>query len=766
MNDWPLLDPLTSREIEILRLLAERRTNREIAESLYLSLETIKWYNKQIYSKLGVSSRTEAVETAIKLGLLDAQGELDQNEQITPKHNLPAQFAPFIGRNREVAELRQLLAQNRLVTLTGPGGTGKTRLALRLAELLLNEYQDGVFFINLLTASNADQVPKAIAQELGLFERPNQPLDQILTRFLTRKKMLLLLDNFEHVQEAALPVSNLLLAAPDLTILATSREPLHLTGEQEYLVPPMTLPDHLDGLSPTDLMAYEAVTLFVHRARSHSFNFELTEENAPIVARICLRLDGLPLAIELAAPLIKMLSLKQILERLESRLGLLVSGPRDLPDRQRTLRSTIDWSYQMLTAEEQRLFARLAVFTGGCSLDAIETVGGANLSGDPFDYLSSLLHKNLIFQKAGPGGNPRFTMLETIQEFAAEQLTANSEENEIKDRHLAYFLSLVEGMEEGYLGHDQQRLLEQTAVEMGNIRKAFYWGIQSAQYDAAARLISAADYYFRYKDGLVEAYQWVQQFLPHIDDITLAARARFLLTAGRLAWYTNDFGNNEIFILQARVLAQEIGDQRLLAGTFIEPIFDPQNPQESAVRDVERGLKIFRELDFKPGIAHGLSILGEIYRIGGNVQRAQEYYEEGLQLAEETGELNRQDMLRANLGFIAYQKGEYERCRDIFRTIVKYRSQFRIWQWTITSLVGLAAPISHLGDPQKATRLLGAQAALMDDYGLIHQPTDQTFVAQVMADVKAQLGEESFTAAWFQGQEMSLQEAVAYALSD
>ena len=351
----------------------------------------------------------------------------------------------------------------RLVTLTGPGGVGKTRLALHAAVELLDDFADGIFVVNLAPITNADLVASVIAQTLEIREAAGSPLLDQLKDFLHDKQILLLLDNFEQIVVAATMVADLLATCPRLTILVTSRETLHLRGEKELLVPPLALPD-LKRLPPLAALAqYAAVELFVARARDVQHDFALTNESASAVAEICYRLDGLPLAIELAAARIKLFPPQALLGQLGDRLKLLTGGARDLPARQQTLRSTIDWSYHLLDVSEQTLFQRLGVFVGGCSLEAVAAVCSTTQSvpGEPaidaLDGLTALIDKSLLRQEAGADGAPRFTMLETIREYALELLVASGEEAALRQRHAQYYLALVERAEP--LLHGAQQLI-------------------------------------------------------------------------------------------------------------------------------------------------------------------------------------------------------------------------------------------------------------------------------------------------------------------
>jgi len=366
-------------------------------------------------------------------------------------NNLPMQPTLLVGREREVEDVRgRLLAPEvRLLTLTGPGGTGKSRLALQSAADLIEEFEDGVFFVALATLTDHTLVTSSVAQVLGVRESGDQPLLEGIKDYLQDKRLLLVLDNFEQVLEAAPQAGEILSAAPRLKVLATSRIPLGIYGEREYAVPPLAIPDPKRLPTLEVLSQYEAVRLFIERAEATKAGFEITSENAPAVAEICARLDGLPLAIELAAARIKLLPPSSILARLTNRLKLLTGGARDLPERQRTLRGAIEWSHTLLDEGEKTLFARMAIFSGGRTLEAIEAVCDAqgDLPMDAFDGVSSLVDKSLLRQEEGPEGEPRFMMLETIHEYAREKLRESGEAEEIGHAHARHFLGLAEEAE-------------------------------------------------------------------------------------------------------------------------------------------------------------------------------------------------------------------------------------------------------------------------------------------------------------------------------
>ena len=759
----PLAQPLTGRELEVMTHIGDGLTNREIAEQMTVAMSTIKWYVRQIYNKLGVDNRSDAIVRARDLGLLT-----DPDEANWQHVRLPAQFTSFVGRQREIEDVQELLNTARIVTLTGPGGSGKTRLAVQVARESAGHYRDGVYFVSLAAISDPSLVPNAIAQVLGVVEQPNVPLVDSLNRYLGGKQLLLLLDNYEHLLDSASLVSDLLTSSHRLTILVTSREALRLSGEHEYLVPPLAVPDISASSSAADIADYESVALFVQRAETLSNHFTLTDANAIAVSNICGRLDGLPLAIELAAARIKFFNPEQLLQRLDDRLGLLTGGPRDLPARQQTLRDTIDWSYNLLNDDEQKLFARLGVFTGGRSLEAVKAICGAGLSVDSMDGLESLFNKSFLNRKESPSGELRFTILETIQEFAKEQLSLMGEEEIIRNRHLDYFRTLAEEMEPGYRRKNQLFLLERTKEEWGNLRAAFEWAMQSGNAEAAARLISSIDYYLLYKGNLVEGYRLFKRVMGEIDKIPKDHQVRFLLGAKRLAWVGETQEQVMLFGHQALALARELGDRHNEAWLLADMSNSLELPEEyeTAVEMGERALAMFRELDDKPGMALALNSLGEVERLSGHFERAKLAYEETLSVCRETGEIYRESMNLANLAFVAYEEGDYERGRDLAMSILKERMEIGWVEWALIGLMVLTGPLGKLGQPEKAVRLLAVSTTMSADIGIFYQPGDQPEVVKYIAYARDQLDEATYEAAWAEGQAMSLKQAISYALGE
>src|ERR671912_238861 len=455
-------------------------------------------------------------------------------------NNLPLQATPLIGRERDVEAACGLLrsSETRLLTLLGPGGTGKTRVGLQVAAELVDDFEDGVFFVPIAAITDPTLVAPTIARILGLSEGEAQPPEELLEGYLRDRQTLLLLDNLEQVIEAAPVVEKLLSSAANLKILATSRIPLGLYGEYEFPVPPLSLPDP-DSLPPLEhFTEYEAIRLFVERARAVKPDFSLTEENGPAVVEICKRLDGLPLAIELAAARIKLLPPRVLLDKLGNRLKILTGGARNLPERQRTLRNAIEWSYELLDEGEKLLFARLGVFSGGATLEAIEAVCDAegDLPTDVFDGASSLLDKSLLRQEEGAGGEPRFVMLETIHEFANAMLEGSGEAEAMRRAHASYFLALSEEADPALKGAEDAAWLDRLEQEQDNMRTALSWAIEHEEGELALRL-GAALRWFWYMEGYYgEGSRWLEAALrKNWDAASTEGRARALEGVGWLA---------------------------------------------------------------------------------------------------------------------------------------------------------------------------------------------------------------------------------------
>jgi len=684
-------------------------------------------------------------------------------------HNLPTQPTPLVGREKELREALERLQQERvrLLTLTGPGGVGKTRLSLQLAAEQIESFPDGVFFVGLAPLTDPALLPSAVAQAIGVREEAERPLSETLRAHLQGKRLLLVLDNFEQVTEAAPLVGQLLTAAAGLKVLVTSRIPLHLRGEQEYPVPTLSLPDPRQLPPLEQLTRYEAVRLFIERAQGVKPDFALTDENAPAVAEICVRLDGLPLAIELAAARIKILPPQAMLARLHDRLKLLTGGARDLPERQQTLRGAIEWSHELLGEEEKRLLRRLAVFLGGRTLEAIEQVCSADGDLDVLEGVSSLVDKSLLRQEESAEGEPRFLMLETIHEYAKEKLEASAEAEEIGRRHTEFFLALAEAAAPQLLGAAQGQWRARLEAEHDNLRAALSRALARGEDELAGRLAAALRNFWSARGHLREGRRWLAEVLA-AEGLSLRTRAKALLGAGNLASGQGDLAAAQPRFEESLALCRDLEDARGIAGALngLGMLAAERGELDRAQALFEEALAPLREIGDTQGMATLLNNLGTLVDRRQEYARAESLYRESLALARQAGHAAGVSGALLNLAGVTRRQGNLPGARVHLREGLHVARDIGDVQRATYGLALLAQLLAAAGEAERAARYFGAVEARFAAMGTHLQGPDRPEYEQDLAAARAQLEAALWERLYQEGAAWSLEEALACGLEE
>ena len=684
-------------------------------------------------------------------------------------NNLPAQTTPLIGRADAIRAIREHLANARvrLLTLSGVGGTGKTRLALQAAADMVDEFEHGVFFVPLAALSESALVLPAIANACGVREAAGRPLQEQLQDYLREKQMLLVLDNFEQVIDGAPRVSELLTAAPRLKVLVTSREVLRLSGEKDYPVSPLSLPDPKRLPSLEQLAQSEAVALFIERAVAVKPRFTITNENAPAVAEICHRLDGLPLAIELAAARTRVLPPQRLLAELSHRLTFLRGGARDLPARQKTLRGAIDWSHDLLTGDEQRLFRRLAVFVGGCALEAIEAVCNIEDDLNVLETVESLVGKSLV-NEAEAHGEPRFAMLETIREYARERLTAGGDEERVRERHRDYFLALAEEAEPKLIGAEQAEWLQRLEDEHQNLLAGLNWSLAEAGVEGGLRLCAALQRFWWTRGHLAEGQEWCARVLSKAGpDQRTRERANVLNAAGVLAFYQGDYPAARVRHEESLAIRRQLGDRRGVAESLsnLGTAARAQSDIVSARALHEESLAIRRELGSRGNIARSLNNLGNVALDQGDFPAARALYEESLAITRELGDRWSIANSLNNLGDVVYAQGDYSAAGALHQESLVMVRELGDPKGIALSLQTLAAAVAALGSHVRAARIWGAAERLREEIGSPVPSNDRPRYDQRVDEARVALGDgAAFDRAWQEGRALTLEQAIELAL--
>jgi non-specific serine/threonine protein kinase len=709
--------------------------------------------------------------------------------------NLPIPVSSFIGREREMAELKTMVkdapakdsggerkhpSSLRLLTLTGPGGSGKTRLAIQVATDLIDAFTDGVWWVELAPLMDGAHVPQALAKTLGVREVPGEPLITTLIAFLRPRDLLLVLDNCEHLIEACAPLAHELLSqCPQLKILATSRETLGIAGEHIFPVPTLAVPRR-DSMSLANLvMQFAGIRLFVERAHAVQPNFALTEQNALFVSHICLSLDGIPLALELAAARVKVLSIEEIAARLDDRFNLLTMGSRIAAPRHQTLRAVLDWGYDLLSDPERMLFQQLSVFAGGFTLEAAEHVTSDTRRAkrdenrtSTLDILSRSVDKSLVVVTL-QGEKARYSMLETIREFAREKLGATGETAGARDRHFDYFLTMVQQAEPKLFDMDSS--MHWVEAEIDNLRAALAWALEpdlsgilpEQRSERGLELLLHVWPLWLYRGYSAEGSEWLNQLLAAHTAPT-HARARAFLLATDFARYRGDYTKEAILANQALALARELGDKKQIAGSIMELGLVERDfhryPQ--AVSFLNEAISLFQALDENLWVYRTSFQLAETHMANGDLKAAKPLWTQGLDWFRQQGDRGHTAWGLEGLGNIARLEGQLQQAAALYRQSLNLKVEV-LDKWHIAfSFEALAQLAATQQQFERAAVLWGAAEQLRATLNMSLDPSRRNIYTSLIPNARDQLGAEAFEAAWAQGRALPLEQAIAFALDN
>jgi predicted ATPase len=720
---------------------------------------------------LGADAITTVSGRGYQFTLPVTKGDGQADRASKPKHNLPYQLTSFVGREQEIAQLKELVSTNRLVTLTGAGGAGKTRLAIEVASQLIEGFPDGVWLVELAALSDPHLVPQSAAYALEVKEQPTRPLPETLSDYLASKKLLLVLDNVEHLLEGCGQFVYLILRrSPDVAVLVTGRERLGMAGELTYRVPSLTVPERNEARTPATISNYEGVRLFVERAKLLRPDFDVTTENASTVASICSRLDGMPLAIELAAPRLRSMTVEELSQRLDDRFAVLTGGSRTGLPRHRTLRSTIDRSYDLLTDAEQAMLRRVSVFAGGWTLAAAEhaCTGDGIEKPDALGLLTSLVDKNLIVPDVH-GGATRYGMLETIRQYALDRRRETGEEATWRGRHFAWILALAEESWKELVGPQQRIWIDRMSRELDNVRTALQWAIDEQVADAFRIAPNLALWWVR-RASLSEARQWFTRLLgaiPH--DCAPRDRARALSALGNMAKYQRDYEDAERMFRESLRLNREVGDvPRSVAVQALLGSLDAARGRYSGAELLLVECATFvRTLGDAQRLAGILRDLAIVVRARGDAERSASLIEESLALACDAGDsILMSDVLilrgRAECG-----DGNLESAEVSFVESLALAGEPADPNSAANALEGFAELAVARHAPKRAATILGAVARLREEIGMpiswVHEEREHE---RLVAATREAFGDDAFDQAWREGSAMDLENAVRYTLSD
>lgn len=685
------------------------------------------------------------------------------------KHNLPAPRTSFVGREHELVEVKRALLMTRLLTLTGAGGAGKTRLALEVAKDLVTSYPYGVWLVELAPLTEGELVPQAVAQALGVREQPGKPITATLAEALRRKDMLLILDNCEHLADSVAHLLDTLLdSCPHLRVLATSRETLGVVGEAVRRISSLSVPDTNRLPAVGELTHYDAVRLFLDRARLRLPDFDLTPENGRAVAQVCRGLEGIPLAIELATARVGTLSVRQISERLRDPLHLLSAGGRTTESRQQTLRGTLDWSYELLSESERVLFARLSVFAGGWPLEAIGAGDGIE-EGEVLDLLSILVDKSLVVAETSAEDRVRYRMLEPVRQYGQEKLEESGEADAIGRRHALFFLALAEEAEPQLRGSWQGEWLERLEREYGNLQRTLSWALNSGEAELGLRVCGALGEFWYHRGHVSEGRRWLWLALAEREASSVSARAKALALAGWLAWEQGDYEQSEALIGEGLKLYRGLGDTAHVAAALFDLGMAAlyQMKCERASAPLEEALALHDMLGDGAGVARTLYGLGMLaWAARQDYERATALYKEGLALAHRAGD-NYGILLSLALGtVVSSDQSDYRKARELNKEGLELSRRVEMRRMIAFNLHLSATLASAQEQAVRSARLWGAAKTLREAIGGTFSPLQHYFYGPYIDAARTKLGEAVWEAAFAEGQAMTTEDAVEYALLD
>jgi predicted ATPase/DNA-binding SARP family transcriptional activator len=722
------------------------------------------------------SEQTKALYDDIKSGktfVAAAPPDRSLPRNLVPSSNIPIPLTSFIGRQRELKKIAELLSASRLLTLTGPGGVGKTRLAIRAATDSIKVFRDGAFWVGLVGLADANLVPQEIAEALGVREVPSEPLEHTLITHLRSRELLLVMDNCEHlIQACAQAAEHLLAACPGLSILATSIEGLGLFNETVWQVPSLPLPRGQDDSTLDELRENESVRLFCERAKQASPAFRLEQENASFVAQICQRLDGIPLAIELAAARTKVLSASEIAGRLDDRFSLLTAGSRTAIPRHQTLRATLDWSHDLLAEPERILFRRQSVFAGGFTLEAAERVCGQDaLQGAVLDLLGRLVDKSLVIvEPAAAGGETRYRLLETIRQYGLERLIAAGEAPTLRRLHVQFYLELAEVSESHVFRPDAMLWIARLDTELENFRSAIEWSTSAGKADLALRMLGALAYFW-FSRGFLGS-EWkdlVHQALarPEGSERT-SIRAKALKSMGLTCWEDAHARERLPDLEEALSIAEELGDRFNIAMSlrYLGLLEDIDGNYAAARRLLGRSLEIWQEIGPEADLerAIGLIFVGDLAKHEGDLSAAKSLYEEAIAGLERVGDLNWRGYAVRRLAHLAWLAGEENKAFALCKESLDMNMQMADPRGIVACLAGFFSIATSVGEYANAAVLAGGVERQLTSTGIRLLLQDRLEFERNLASLRGHLGSKGFEKAYAKGQAMSLEAALAFAL--